>query len=349
MRSDFGHTERGKGEIELHRVDYRRAIAAAAAWLLLSLHANAASLIPGGNAIGIDAQTDGILVSDVTEVQTDSGPVAPAKDAGLRAGDVITGLDGKTVSTQAEFLDALSHSHGKISVTYQRGGGEKRCTVSPIDSDDGTRRLGLWLRDGVRGIGTVTYYDPESGAYGALGHGVSDEGTGVLLPLQGGTIHNAEISGVTPGKEGEAGALQGVFDENAPVGTLCENSVFGIFGTCSTAPEGTSVETASDDEVETGTVQLRCTVSGGETRDYEAQLRRILREDGCTRYLIEVTDTALLNTTGGIVQGMSGSPILQNGRLIGAVTHVLLEDPKMGYGVSIDTMLAAAAEMEPAA
>ena len=333
----------------MHHFDVRRAVAAAAAWLLLTLQANAAALIPGGDTIGIEAQTEGLLVSDVTEIQTPEGTAAPAKDAGLQAGDMITGIDGKSVTTQAEFLDALAHSHGRITVTYLRGGGEKRCTVSPADSDDGTRQLGLWLRDGVSGIGTVTYYDPETGAYGALGHGVSDEASGVLLPIAGGTIHDAEISGVTPGGKGEAGALQGVFDVNTPVGDVAENSVFGIFGTCSEMPAGSTVETVSDDEVETGPAVIRCTVSGGEARDYEVAIKRIFQENGCTRYLIEVTDKALLDATGGIVQGMSGSPILQNGRLIGAVTHVLLDDPAMGYGVSIDTMLAAASELEPAA
>ena len=333
----------------MHHFDVRRALAAAAAWLVLTAQANAASLIPGGSAIGIAAETEGILVSDVTEVETPEGAVAPAKDAGLKAGDLITGIDGKTVTNQTEFLDALSHSHGKITVTFFRGGGEKRCTVSPVDGEDGTRRLGLWLRDGVSGIGTVTYYDPETGAFGALGHGVSDEASGVLLPLKGGTIHEAQISGVTRGEKGEAGALQGVFDESVSVGDVSENSVFGIFGTCSEKPAGGTVETAPDDAIQPGAVTIRSTVSGGEAHDYEANLKRVFREDGSTRFLIEVTDAALLNTTGGIVQGMSGSPILQGGRLIGAVTHVLVDDPTMGYGVSIDTMLSAAQELSPAA
>ena len=333
----------------MHHFDWRRALAAAAAWLALTLPAHAASLIPGGDAIGIEAQTDGLLISDVTDVQTTDGTAAPAKDAGLQAGDMITGIDGKPVHTQEEFLDALADSHGRITVTYLRGGGEKRCTVQPADTEDGTRQLGLWLRDGVTGIGTVTYYDPETGTFGALGHGVTDERSGVLLPIAGGTVHEAEISGVTPGEKGEAGALQGVFDVNEPIGTLAENSVFGVFGTCSEPPDGACVETVSDEEVELGSAVIRCTVAGGETRDYEISVKRIFQEDHCTRYLIEVTDKALLNATGGIVQGMSGSPILQNGKLIGAVTHVLLDDPTMGYGVSIDTMLAAAQEMEPAA
>ena len=325
----------------MHHFDIRRAVIAAAAWLLLAAPADAAALIPGGSAIGIEAQTEGLLITDVTEVQTDDGAAAPAKDAGLRAGDLITGIDGKKVTTQEDFTDALAHSHGRISVTYLRGGGEKRCTVTPVESADGVRQLGLWLRDGVSGIGTVTYYDPEAGTFGALGHGVSDEGSGVLLPISGGTVHDAQISGVTPGEKGAAGALQGVFDAEVPVGTVTENSVFGIFGTCADQAEGAAVQTASDDEVTPGPAVIRSTVSGGEAQDYDITLRRIFRENDCTRYLIEVTDPALLDATGGIVQGMSGSPILQNGKLIGAVTHVLLDDPASGYGISIDTMLAA--------
>lgn len=333
----------------MHTTDLRRILAAAAAWLLLAQGAAAAELIPGGSAIGIEAQTEGLLISDIAEIDTPEGKASPAKDAGLRTGDMITGIDGKAVTNQTEFLDALANSHGKISVTFLRGGGEKTCSVQPVDAEDGTRQLGLWLRDGISGIGTVTFYDPASGIYGALGHGVSDEHTGVLLPVTGGTIHAATVSGATPGSDGEAGALQGVFDVNAPVGDLAENSVFGVFGTCSEPLSGSAVETAADDEVKTGPVTIRSTVSGSEVKDYDAELKRVFSEDGCTRYLLQVTDPALLDATGGIVQGMSGSPILQNGRLIGAVTHVLLDDPTMGYGVSIDTMLDAASALESAA
>ena len=339
---DPGHATSGKEEDDLHHFDLRRALFAAAVWLALTLPANAAELIPGGSAIGIEAQTAGVLISDVAEVQTEDGSASPAKDAGLRAGDLITGIDGKSVTSQDDFLDALSHSHGRITVTYLRGGGEKRCTVTPVETPDGARQLGLWLRDGVSGIGTVTYYDPGDDTFGALGHGVSDEASGVLLPISEGTVHDAQISGVTPGEKGEAGALQGVFDVNAPVGTVTENSVFGIFGTCGAACSGATVETATDDEAALGPAVIRSTVSGGTTQDYAVTLKRIFREDDCTRFLIEVTDPALLDVTGGIVQGMSGSPILQNGKLIGAVTHVLLDDPTCGYGVSIDTMLQAA-------
>ena len=333
----------------MHHFDLRRAIAAALCWLLLSSGAGAAELIPGGNAIGIEARTDGVVITDVTEVQTQDGSCAPARDAGLRAGDIITRIDGKDTATQAELLDALAHSSGTVSVTYLRSGSEKTCSVSPADDADGTRRLGLWLRDGVSGIGTVTYYDPQTGAFGALGHGMTEETSGVLLPIAGGTIHAAEISSVTQAEPDAAGALQGVFDVNAPVGAVAENSVFGIFGTCDAPPDDAAIETAADSEVTTGDAVIRCTVSRTEKRDYAAQIRRVFSEDGCTRYLIEVTDKDLLSATGGIVQGMSGSPILQNGKLIGAVTHVLLDDPTMGYGVSIDTMLAAAQQIQNAA
>ena len=327
----------------------RSGVAAVLVCLALAMQVCALELIPGGSAIGIEAQTAGILISEVGEVETDGGAVTPAKDAGLRAGDLIVAVDGTRVATQTEFLDALRHSHGKISVTYLRGGGEKTCSVDPVTGADGTRQLGLWLRDGVTGVGTMTYYDPADATFGALGHGVTDETSGVLLPIAGGTIHSAAISGVTPGEKGEAGALQGAFDVNAPVGAVHENSVFGIFGTCETAPHGASVETAADDEIATGSAIIRSTVSGGTPQEYAVEIRRVFQENQCTRLLIQVTDPSLLSQTGGIVQGMSGSPILQNGKLIGAVTHVLLEDPTMGYGVSIDTMLAAASAMTPAA
>ena len=295
-----------------------------------------------GQAIGIEAKTEGLLVTGFADIETPEGAVSPAKDAGLREGDVIRNVAGQEIRSAADLSAALETVQEKTTIRVDRGGLEKKCVVTPYRGEDGKLQLGLWLRDGVTGIGTITYCDPATGAYGALGHGIADEESGKLLPIERGEIVRAEISGARPGAEGEAGELMGSFQNAESFGSVEENSVFGIFGAMAEIPALSAVETAADDEVHTGDVIIRATVAGQETRDYSAKIDRVYREQSCTRYLITVTDESLLQATGGIVQGMSGSPILQDGKLIGAVTHVLLNDPTRGYGLSIDTMLDAA-------
>jgi len=209
---------------------------------------------------------------------------------------------------------------------------------------DGTRQLGLWLRDGVTGVGTLTYYDPATGRYGALGHGIADETSGALMPLRDGSVLSAVVADVRPGGHGTAGELVGSFDAADRIGAIERNGLFGIFGTLDAPPDGTPVETAPASAVKTGSATILSTVAGDTVQAYAVNITRVYHDGASTRFAITVTDPALLSATGGIVQGMSGSPILQDGRLVGAVTHVLLSDPAKGYGVSIDDMLAAAQE-----
>ncbi len=327
----------------------RRILCILAASFCLITSASAAELIPMGQAVGIEAETDGLLVTGFTEVETPEGSVSPAKDAGLQVGDVIRMLDGKEVGTAEELREALSAAGEQAVVRVDRGGLEKRCTVHFAFSEDGAAQMGVLLRDGVTGIGTVTYCDPETGAYGALGHGITDEESGALLPIRSGTLTLADISGVKSPADGAAGSLLGAFADGEIFGDVAENTVFGIFGRLSAAPAGQTVETVPDAEIQPGGAVIRSTVSGGQVREYSANIDRVYRENGCTRFLLTVTDEDLLQTAGGIVQGMSGSPILQDGKLVGAVTHVLLEDSTRGYGVSIDTMLKAASALDEAA
>lgn len=308
---------------------------------MLPAAAQARQLVPMGRAVGIQMATQGMVVAELAEVQTAAGATCPAQAAGMRAGDVITAIDGRGIATSADFLDALAQAGEQITVTVTRGETCLELQVAPAVTADGTVQLGLWLRDGVSGVGTVTYYDPATGRYGALGHGITDENSGVLMPLRTGSILEAEIADAKRGASGTPGELIGSFDPDAAIGDISDNCVFGIFGTMTQQPAGDAVETAADGEVKTGPVIIRSTVAGDAPVDYTAEISRIYRENGCTRYLLTVTDPALLEATGGIVQGMSGSPILQNGKLVGAVTHVLLNDPTRGYGVSIENMLGA--------
>lgn len=317
-------------------------VCALCAALILPVAAQARELIPMGQAVGIQMTTQGMLVAGLADVETPQGTVSPARDAGFCAGDVICAIDGRKIETSDDFLTALAQAGEQLTVTVLRGGTETALTVTPAVTADGAVQLGLWLRDGVSGVGTVTYCDPATGAYGALGHGITDEDSGVLMPLRTGSIMRAEIADTKRGEAGAPGELIGSFDPGQTIGDISGNCVFGIFGTMAETPEGTPVETASDDAVKTGPAVVRSTVAGDTAVDYAVEISRIYRENGCTRYLLTVTDPALLEATGGIVQGMSGSPILQDGKLIGAVTHVLLNDPTKGYGLSIDSMLRAA-------
>ena len=304
----------------------------------------AEALVPVGTAVGIDLETDGVVVAGLGDVDTAQGVVRPAADAGLRTGDVILRIGERKTDSAAEFLTALSEADGgALPVTVKRGGEELELAVTPAQNREGAYQMGLWLRDGVSGIGTVTFYDPDSGVFGALGHGINDVETGELLPFDDGSITGAQVVDVIRGASGSPGELCGQFDRDAVLGSLEKNTDSGVFGTAPGLGTGIPVPVAHEDEVTLGPAVIRSNVSGCEVREYAVEISRVYRDAEDNRFLLlTVTDEELLRATGGIVQGMSGSPILQNGKLIGAVTHVLLSDPQRGYGISIDKMLAAA-------
>ena len=201
-------------------------------------------------------------------------------------------------------------------------------------------RLGLWLRDGVTGVGTVTFYDPASGVYGALGHGITDTDTGVLLPLGEGSVSKAAVTGVTKGESGKPGQLDGSSDISSSCGSILMNTEYGIFGIMqSGSVEGDPIECGT---IKTGPAAILTTISGDTAKEYSIEVNRVYHDTDGDRVMITVTDKALLAATGGIVQGMSGSPIIQGGNLVGAVTHVFVNDPTHGYGLSIQDMIATA-------
>ena len=305
----------------------------------------AESLVPMGRAVGIELAMDGVMVAGLSEVDTISGKAAPASEAGVIAGDVITSIGTREVRNAADVLTALSELDGSpVEVALRRGGEELKLTVAPAKSAEGRWLLGLWLREGVSGIGTVTYYDPESGAFGALGHGINDAENGNLLPFDGGSITGAEVVDVVKGAPGAPGELCGKPDRDKVLGILGKNTGCGVFGTADFAGTGEPVPVASEEEVRLGPATILATVNGEETEEYQVEISRIYRQPQDHRFLmLTVTDPRLLAQTGGIVQGMSGSPILQDGKLVGAVTHVLLSDATRGYGISIREMLDAAA------
>ena len=339
----------------IRRPAAERILALSAAFLFLICPVRAAgeeTVAVGGMPFGVRFAADGVVVVGFTEVETEAGRVSPASDAGLRVNDVITAVDGIDVRTAEEVRSRIEEGDGILSVTYLRDGTEATAEVCPVLSEkDGRRRAGMWIRDTMAGIGTVTYLIPETGEFGGLGHGICAAESGELLNLERGRVTDVIITGVEKGAPGTPGELRGIFT-GAVLGKLTGNTDCGVFGVYDVVPEGRRVAIADRSEVRLGRASMLCTVDGQSPREYEVMITAINRRSRDNRsFSVAVTDRELLERTGGIVQGMSGSPILQDGRLIGAVTHVLVGDPAEGYGIFIDNMFTAATVglMAPAA
>ncbi len=301
------------------------------------------TLIPGGMPFGIRMQTEGVMVVGLTEVASGGKSCFPARDAGVRQKDILLSVNGKAVTSAEEATALIAASGGKaVTLTVSRGSEKKELTVTPKKSDkDGQFRCGMWLRDSASGIGTVTFIDPDSGLFGGLGHGVCDGNTGALVPLSRGSVLSVKLSGAVRGECGKPGELRGSFT-GTRLGALIVNSECGVFGLFSEMPKDcrAPMPVAPAAEVREGEATVLCTLDEGGTHEYRVEISRIDHSARPTKsFTVRVTDPALLEKTGGIVQGMSGSPIIQNGKLIGAVTHVLVDDPTTGYGIFIENML----------
>ncbi len=296
-------------------------------------------VVPIGSAVEITLDTQGVIVAGYPPESP-----SPAQDAGILPGDIITAVNGVSVASAEDMMAAAEGlSAGESAeITVTRGSEAKTFSVTPAVCDDGSLSLGLWLRDSMSGLGTVTFYDPESGTFGALGHPVSDIDTGITVPVRSGQISETSVNDVVKGEAGTPGQLMGSFQGGNVYGDVRSNTICGIFGTLSdtsVADGKTAVEVASEDEIHTGEAVILSNISGQEVKEYTVEITRVYSGDDTRSMMIRVTDPELIAATGGIVQGMSGSPIMQDGKLIGAVTHVLVKDPTEGYGISIEKML----------
>ena len=293
-------------------------------------------LIPGGGVFGIRIACDGVLVAGFRE----GGSVG--YDAGLRQGDLIVAVDGKKIGTVRDLVDAVTGSRGRpLALSVLREDETLSFSVAPAQYEGETWQLGIFVRDNAAGIGTVTFIDPESGAFGGLGHAIGDGKTGTPLRIRAGTVTGVILDGIERGKPGEPGELKGMLRPGG-IGTVESNTEYGVFGRLSDIPRGEAIPVAKPEEVREGSATVLCTLKNGSVGEYEVELGDLSARAGCTKcFSVRVTDPALLALTGGIVRGMSGSPILQNGRLVGAVTHVTVGDPTRGYGVYLDSMLRA--------
>ncbi|MBQ2729541.1 MAG: SpoIVB peptidase [Clostridia bacterium] len=306
----------------------------------------AEQVILGGMPFGVSFQTGELKISGFDEIETDEGTCSPARDAGLLENDIIKKVDGKAVKSALDVTVAVKSGKGReIGFDIVRGE-EKLCVrVKPcVSKESGEYRLGLWLEDGTAGLGTVTYIEKKTGEFGGLGHGIVKADTGELSQLSRGVVSEVVITGVEKGKVGDPGELKGDFMP-AKLGVVTKNTEVGVFGVITEMPEGTAnkeIEVAAPGQVKDGGASVFCTVDGGGICEYAVEITCLENcDEGAKNFLISVTDTSLIEKTGGIVRGMSGSPVVQDGKLIGAVTHVLVNDPTRGYGIYIENMLEA--------
>ena len=295
----------------------------------------------GGTLFGASMLTDGVPIVSVDSVETEVGVKAPAYEAGLKVRDIIKEINGVKVTTSAQVTSFITESEGNaLSVTFLRGEKTKNVRLIPVKGKDGVFRAGIWIRDSAAGIGTVTYIEPETLEFGGLGHGVCDGDASALLPLLRGSVSEVELKGIVKGKCGVPGEIKGAF-KGGKLGALIKNTRTGVYGIFASLPEGVGerIAVADKSEVREGEANVRCSVSG-HPEYYKVKLSKINRDsDSGKNFVVEIVDERLLSITGGIVQGMSGSPIIQNGKLIGAVTHVLINEPTKGYGIFIENML----------
>ena len=299
-----------------------------------------------GDAVGIYMQTKGVLIIDTGEIRSENGETKdPARNI-VKPGDYIVAFNQDEIRCKQDLMDDLAELSEK-SVTLKVRRGEKTIplTVDPVKDENGKYKLGIWVRDDTQGIGTLTYVD-QNGRYGALGHGISDVDTGELLNIAEGDLYTAQILGIRKGEKGNPGELSGLirYENKNILGSISENSENGIFGTIRTeqmeALDLKKISIGYKQDLKTGPASILC-CTDGEVKEYDAEITRIdmNHEDSNKSFVIQVTDKELLEKTGGIVQGMSGSPVLQDGKLFGAVTHVFVQDSTGGYGIFIENMM----------
>ena len=317
-------------------------------WFTENSSATARQVIPGGSAIGLKIYVDGLLVVGKSDIPSKNGKTCPGDEAGVLKGDRILKINGEEVTDVECFCNEIQKSGGdEITLVIAREKETIDKKIKPVFYEEsGEYKIGLWVRDSAAGIGTVTFILSD-GTFGALGHGISDVDTKKIINIKEGEVSACRINSVMKGQAGTPGDLRGSFSTGIS-GTVYKNTPRGIFGVLSeSATELSPVETAVKTEIKAGKAQIISSVEGFERKTYDAEIETVFPfPSGSKNMVIKITDPELLEKTGGIVQGMSGSPIVQNGKLVGAVTHVFVNDPTRGYGIFIENMLAEAEKIK---
>lgn len=305
-------------------------------------------LIPGGQSVGVKMDVRGVLIVGLEEIEdVDGKKVNPGLLSGLQIGDIIIEINGTEVYRADEVRSLVNEAGDTVKLKIKRNNEIINVDMKPVKSGkDGLYKLGVWVKDKTAGIGTLTYYDPANSTFGALGHGIVDADTGTILSVETGTLLECQVQEVQEGKSGEPGEIKGIFyHTNDPLGSLERNSKFGVFGIAYNPIENELYSkpliVAPKEQVKTGKAYILSTLSNNEVKRFEIEIEKIEKQDAPAdkSMVIRVTDEELLAETGGIIQGMSGSPIIQNDRIVGAVTHVFVNDPQRGYGIFIEWML----------
>lgn len=307
-------------------------------------------VMPGGDPFGVKLFTKGVIIVGISDVKTSEGVFNPAKQAGLQKGDIILTVNKREVSSNEELIKLVEDSKGaELTAEVIRNGIKYEAKLFPARGDDGTYKLGIWVRDSSAGIGTVTFWDEKTHLFGGLGHGICDIDTGELLPLSHGDLIKVKINDISKGIKGNPGELKAYFIECEPIGKLIQNTYSGIYGKYSQALSTKEhVKIAMKQQVKEGKAQILTTVSGTTPEAYDIDIIHLNynEELASKNMVIKITDEKLLSQTGGIIQGMSGSPILQNGMLVGAITHVFVNDPQKGYAIFAENMISKIQEID---
>ena len=301
------------------------------------------TVIPLGKAIGMKLYTEGVLVVGMSEIDGKK----PYEKSGIEAGDTIVEVDNIEINSTDELIECVNSSNGrKLEITYISDEEEKTASIEPVQTGENEYKLGLWVRDAAAGVGTLTFYEPSTGSFACLGHGINDVDTYELINIANGELVTTNILDIVKGEDGEPGEIRGSIDNGVTLGDISKNTAFGVYGNITNLSRlnianSKEMEVANRSEIKTGKAEIMCELENGKTQNYEIEIQKIFTENNQDNksMLIKVTDEDLIEKTGGIIQGMSGSPIIQNGKFIGAVTHVLVNDSKVGYAVFADLMI----------
>ncbi len=306
------------------------------------------TVIPVGDMAGLKLYTSGVLVVGMSEIEgMDKVKYKPYENSGIEEGDRIIEINDVHIYSTEELTKAVNESSGKdVKVTYVQDEKTLECSITPVETENEKYKLGLWVRDSAAGVGTVTYYEPETKTFGALGHGISDIDTEELIQIASGEFVSTSILNIQKGQVGMPGKIEGYIEETEEIGEIYKNTEFGIFGTVSDLSNldidiNKEMEVVLREEIEIGKAVILCDLDNGTVKEYEIEIEEIYLNNNYDNksMKIKITDQELLDKTGGIIQGMSGSPIIQNGKFIGAVTHVLYSNPEEGYAVFGDLMI----------
>ena len=302
---------------------------------------------PIGRTIGLKLYTDGVLVVGMSEIDGEDGnKYMPYENSGIKEGDLIQEINGQEIANTQALINIVNASNGKeMSIKYKRNGESIYTSIKPVKGLNSGYMLGLWVRDAAAGIGTLTYYEQASGKFAALGHGITDVDTGNLLNISNGELVTAQIVSIVKGVKGRVGEIRGIIDNGEKIGNIDRNTEIGVYGTVTNlefinSVKGTEVEVANRNEIKTGEAKIICQVENEKVEEFKIKIKKIYKNSKDNKsMLIEIEDENLINKTGGIIPGMSGTPILQNNKFIGAITNVLLNSPTEGYAIFADMMM----------